>query len=122
MARVIEGSEIPGILRSHLANARRIRVVTPFLTLPGARLFTHLLAAHKSTNYSVDFLVRFDERSIGAGVCDPEAIRYLWTTCASKGYAFRCKMLPTIHAKMYLITRQKTDTRVDIVGSANLSQ
>ena len=86
---ILEGSQVLREIKSDLQNASLIRVVTPYLTLAGARLFVSALKLHKNmSDRKIRFLVRFDERSIGSLFCDPVALELLKQECLAKGYSF----------------------------------
>ena len=119
---ILEGSQVLREIKGDLQSAILIRVVTPYLTLAGARLFTSVLKTHKyQSNRKIEFLVRFDERSVGSLFCDPAALELLKQECLNKGYGFEAKQLPSVHAKMILTTREKTGSRKDVIGSANVT-
>ncbi len=122
MTVVLEGSELLSVIAEHFKHAEDIKIVTPFLTQPGARLLLSLLPKRKpNSGKKVSIITRFDERSIGTGFCEPDALKLLWDESVAKGYEFHSRKLPTIHAKMILITREKTRTRKDVLGSANVT-
>lgn len=122
MTVVLEGSELLSAIAEHFKHAEDIKIVTPFLTQPGVRLLLNLLPKRKpNSGKKISIITRFDDRSIGTGICEPDALKLLWDESMAKGYKFHSRKLPTIHAKMILITREKTRTRKDVLGSANVT-
>lgn len=121
MAKIVRGSEVLKELRSHIENAATVKVVSPFVSRPGARLLLRTLPTRKTAGSKLSMIVRFDDRSIGTGVCDPNALKEIAEGCRKKNIEFECRQILTIHAKMVLVERSNSGKRYDLIGSANLT-